>query len=551
MNKFYSKISLVVYAVFANLWLGACSDSSDVAGNSAETGSPELAGVLLLDDGTPASFARVRLVGSHFDYYRGDDLGDVVEIIADSLGIYQLDTIPDKLTIGASLEVFHESSGKRLLLPNFAIKTDTSLADTLQAPGSALVNLEGAFEADEESIEGLKGEATITGTTFRQRVVVKDSAVFVDSLPVGKHNLVIHLFGKDTLEAEIQGLNITPADTVVFDTVPESVRFSRTAPLLLPESVGLIIDSAGFVITDFPMVLRLDSTNMDFSSFSGRLGEKGRFEVYRKKTDGKLSNSLPISIALMDTVAKKALFWVRLDSLNQEDSLMVTFDSEKEARYAADVFPKNASINAVYHFDEAPTENLVLNSAENQNVCRLKGSYTTIDGVVGKAYESGALQMVYGDDCQKMHASVDSISFGMWVRLEDLSSTSQLFSETDSYEFFYDSSKGFVFSCNEIADSVFSIHEFSGGKGLVKKGEWTHVAFQRRGAWVELFVNGVKVEIEESKNAVEKILPSGISFDFAPPFAVDEMYMGHSFWYAQWVQVIYENQKPNSLWPHF
>ena len=38
--------------------LGGCSDDQ-VAGNSAETGSPELAGVLMLDDGKPASNAHV------------------------------------------------------------------------------------------------------------------------------------------------------------------------------------------------------------------------------------------------------------------------------------------------------------------------------------------------------------------------------------------------------------------------------------------------------------------------------------------------------------
>ena len=43
-------------------FFAGCSSDSDVAGNSAETGSPELAGILVLDNGKPAARTKVQCV---------------------------------------------------------------------------------------------------------------------------------------------------------------------------------------------------------------------------------------------------------------------------------------------------------------------------------------------------------------------------------------------------------------------------------------------------------------------------------------------------------
>ena len=53
-------------AGFVALFVG-CSSDSQVAGNSAETGSPELAGILMLDGGKPAAHARVQCVPGDYN----------------------------------------------------------------------------------------------------------------------------------------------------------------------------------------------------------------------------------------------------------------------------------------------------------------------------------------------------------------------------------------------------------------------------------------------------------------------------------------------------
>ena len=60
-------VSIASTAIF-----GGCSSDSHIAGNSAETGSPELAGIFLLDNGSPAAFARVHCVPSDFDAASGE-----------------------------------------------------------------------------------------------------------------------------------------------------------------------------------------------------------------------------------------------------------------------------------------------------------------------------------------------------------------------------------------------------------------------------------------------------------------------------------------------
>ena len=54
--KFCKNIWPAMVALTAAFW--GCSSNSSTAGNSAETGSPELAGILFLDGGKPAHLRR-------------------------------------------------------------------------------------------------------------------------------------------------------------------------------------------------------------------------------------------------------------------------------------------------------------------------------------------------------------------------------------------------------------------------------------------------------------------------------------------------------------
>ena len=119
--------------------LSACSND-DVAGNSAETGSPELAGILVLDGGKPAAYARVQCVPENYDVMTDAELPAAYSTETDKNGHYRLDSVPDGTY---ALEAFHAQSGQRLLVRGVKVAEDDSVAvsDTLRAPGVVKLEL--------------------------------------------------------------------------------------------------------------------------------------------------------------------------------------------------------------------------------------------------------------------------------------------------------------------------------------------------------------------------------------------------------------------------
>ncbi len=523
--------------------------TTDVAGNSAETGSPELAGVLYLDNGEPASYARVRVVGSSFDYFRGNNLNDVIEVSADSNGAYVVDSLTGINTRSFSLEAFHEESGKRLLLQNLALDGDSlEVNDSLVNPGTALLNVENVLEDD---VDGLAGEATIVGTTFLQPVKVKGGVVVIDSLPAGEQDLVIHLFEKDTLDAAFRGLNVSAGDTII-DTIPEAVIRTFKAPLALPK--GDEFDSTYVAITDIPIALRLDGSVDGFDGLAAR--GKGRFEAYRINVDGKHSASLPISISRMDTAAKEAVFWVRVDSLNFTDSLLIEFNSIKPAVYATDVFRTLGHFRTVWHFD-AGIQSLEDAAEDDEVSVGTPYNVEEIDGAVGKAYHfSGAVNssvVIEKSASGELNFPADTLSYSVWVRLDDIKDSSMIFSKDGQYSLVYDPTAGFIAGYREKSGDTNYAHTFRSGDSLIVEGAWNHIYFLNRSGKQSFYVNGKLIPQEKTKVTSSharyetSLLVLGRSFNGA----IDELSFSDGPHSDNWVKVLYLNQNPANIWPKF
>ncbi len=531
-------------AGMASLLFAGCN--TGVAGNSAETGSPELAGVLYLDDGEPASFARVRVVGSSFDYYRGDDLSDVIEVVADSNGAYAVDSMPGMRSF--SLEAYHGETGKRLLIQNLSREDSLVVNDSLLDPGTALLNVENALEDD---VDGMDGEATIVGSTFLQPVKVKKGVVQIDSLPAGEQDLVIHLFGKDTLGAAFRELNVTAGDTIV-DTIPEAVIRTFKAPLALPK--GDEFDSTYVAITDIPIALRLDGSVDGFDGLAAR--GKGRFEAYRINVDGKHSASLPISISRMDTAAKEAVFWVRVDSLNFTDSLLIEFNSIKPAVYATDVFRTLGHFRTVWHFD-AGIQSLEDAAEDDEVSVGTPYNVEEIDGAVGKAYHfSGAVNssvVIEKSASGELNFPADTLSYSVWVRLDDIKDSSMIFSKDGQYSLVYDPTAGFIAGYREKSGDTNYAHTFRSGDSLIVEGAWNHIYFLNRSGKQSFYVNGKLIPQEKTKVTSSharyetSLLVLGRSFNGA----IDELSFSDGPHSDNWVKVLYLNQNPANIWPKF
>ena len=530
-------VSIASAAIF-----GGCSSDSHIAGNSAETGSPELAGIFLLDNGNPAAFARVHCVPSDFDAASGE-LPAAYTTETDDAGYYSLDSIPAGTY---AVETFHEESGKRFLVQNVSITEDDSIAvsDTLRAPGSVEIAFNSLIE------DGTSAVVTIPGTTILRKVTVLGQKAIIDSLPTDTLGLRIYI-ENDTLD---YGDVFVKSDTTVQTLVNYPlIEYTFVAPLALPEGE----DTLSSFVSDIPLALRLTAENSDIDTLA-RL--QGRWEVVRISKDGKRSKKLPIVNSVFD--AKEAIFWVSVDSLNVTDSLELSFNNALESGYAHDVFPTNRSYSLVYHFDSGTDikddaekgyfdGSLTATETGTETVANLNA-----DGVLGTSIALDATTSITAtnsakpDSTRKVNLSFDGkqFCFSLWVNLETLKQQT-IFEKVDEYALRYDPDQGFVVEFYA-TDTVSYKQTWASGTKGIEAGKWIFIAFSKHSIpQTNYFINGTKIEAEETLS----------DWDGNREFAdfkiggftgkIDELMLGSAFRDDSWTRLTYLNQKPEDSWP--
>ena len=529
-------------AVLVAFFVG-CSSDSHVAGNSAETGSPELAGILMLDGGKPAAHARVQCVPGNYNIIAASEAEQVLpsafETETDENGNYEFDTIPSG---SFSLEAFHQESGQMLLLQNLNAEEDEPLAvnDTLRNSGTVKLLVSGAFR------ENQSGEAIVIGTTIRRRVSVQNGKIVVDSLPADTFELVVYMDGMSPFG--FKDVSVKPEETTVWG---DSVTYTFKAPLALPEE----IDSLGTVVSDFPLAIRLTDKEITFDSAEV---VNGRWEAVRISQNGKRSKKLPITQTYFDASAKEAVFWVSVDSLNVSDSLELHFDNTMNPAYAKDVFPTNRSYSLVWHFDSglAPVDD----GAEKSYFEGLPTGAVAADGVVGRGVELDEGDVIVvenssvADSSRKVNLNYDGseyFCFSVWVKLDNLDKEQIVFQKEKEYDLRYVPEKGFVVDLwvpDTSADSI--KYAWASGMSDIKAGEWVYVAFSRHTiSQSNFYVNDRKIETEP-----EQIAWTGVRelADFKVggfTGMIDELMLGSCYRDDDWTRLTYLNQRPENYWP--
>ncbi len=533
-------------AVLVAFFVG-CSSDSHVAGNSAETGSPELAGILVLDNGKPAARTKVQCVPGNYNIIAASEAEQVLpsafETETDENGNYEFDTIPSG---SFSLEAFHQESGQMLLLQNLNAEEDEPLAvnDTLRNSGTVKLLVPGAFR------ENQGGEAIVIGTTIRRRVSVQNGKIVVDSLPADTFELIVYMDGMSPFG--FKDVSVKPEETTVWG---DSVTYTFKAPLALPEE----IDSLGTVVSDFPLAIRL--TGMEIAFDSAEV-VNGRWEAVRISQDGNRSKKLPITQTYFDASAKEAVFWVSVDSLNVSDSLELHFDNTMNPAYAKDVFPTNRSYSLVWHFDSglAPVDD----GAEKGYFEGLPTGTVPADGVVGKGakLDEGdvivAENSAIADTSHKVNLVFDMkgyFCFSTWVALDALDKEQTLFEKPKEYALLYVPEKGFVVEIYHVADPAdsadtasYKVSWTSGAEGI-KAGEWTYVAFSSRALeQIVFYVNDAKVSGLPEKTDWDGSRDSLTDFQMGGfTGKLDELMVGGCFRDDTWTHLTYLNQSMN--WP--
>lgn len=527
--------------VISAFCLTACSSHDTTAGNSAETGSPELAGILVLDGGKPAVHARVQCVPGDYNIIAASEAEQVLpsafETETDENGNYEFDSIPSG---SFTLEAFHQESGQMLLVQNLSAEQDEPLTvnDTLQGPGTVKLLVSGEFR------ENQSGEAIVIGTTIRRKVSVQSGKIVVDSLPADTFEIVVYMDGMDPFE--FRDVSVKPEETTVWG---DSVTYTLKTPLALPEG----IDSLGVVVSDFPLAIRLTEIPFDSAEVMN-----GRWEAVRISQDGNRSKKLPIAQTYFDASAKEAVFWVSVDSLNVFDSLEIHFDNTMDPAYAKDVFPTNRSYSLVWHYDSGLEP--VDDGAEKGYFEGLPTGAVAADGVVGKGakLEEGdvivAENSSAADSSRKVNLNYDGseyFCFSVWVKLESLEAEQIIFKKSKEYALRYVPEIGFVVDLwvpDSSSDSV--KYAWSSGMSDIKAGEWVYVAFSRHTiSQSNFYVNDRKIETEP-----EQIAWTGTRdvADFEVggfTGTIDELMLGSCYRDDDWTRLTYLNQRPENYWP--
>ena len=530
------------FALLAAFGAG-CSSDSQVAGNSAETGSPELAGILVLDNGKPAARTKVQCVPGDYNIVAASEAEQVLpsafETETDENGNYEFDSIPSG---NFNLEAFHQESGQMLLVQNLSAEEDEPLAvnDTLRNSGTVKLLVSGAFR------ENQSGEAIVIGTTIRRRVSVQNGKIVVDSLPADTFELIVYMDGMSPFG--FKDVSVKPEETTVWG---DSVTYTLKAPLALPEGT----DSLGVVVSDFPLAIRLTEKEIAFDSAEV---VNGRWEAVRISQDGNRSKKLPIAQTYYDASVKEAVFWVRIDSLNISDSLEIHFDNTMDPAYAKDVFPTNRSYSLVWHFDSglAPVDD----GAEKGYFEGLPTGAVAADGVVGKGakLDEGDVIVVENssaaDSSRKVNLNYDGsgyFCFSVWVKLDNLEEKQTIFEKSKEYALRYDPEKGFVVDLWVPDTSSDSIkYAWVSGTSDIKAGEWVYVAFSRHTtSQSNFYVNDRKIETEP-----EQIAWTGVRelADFKVggfTGMIDELVLGSCYRDDDWTHLTYLNQRPENYWP--
>ncbi len=288
---------------------------NDVArgGGGFEGETVTLAGNVHYSDGTPARNASIRLRTK--DFLPGTVTGREVDAITDSGGRFILRGIPEGEYVLESSD--SSSHASRSLLSVEPVRADTLivlppeiLANTGSIRGRVVFADAGAAYPVNVRVIGCEREVQVPRDG--------DGGFVIGNLPQGTYALRMDIPGQGA-QRMVSGVGVTSGDTADLGTFPfappdreDLSTWGKSRRIHLNTSpTGAGIDE---ILTGYPLALRLDSADFDFTQLSQPAdGSDFRFS----KADG---SPLPYEIEYLDAARRRALIWVRVDTVYANDA---------------------------------------------------------------------------------------------------------------------------------------------------------------------------------------------------------------------------------------
>lgn len=541
------------------LWLGiffllsfglfACTDSKFSLGNSAESGNPELAGVVRFADGFPAPFAAVSVVPARFSAADGEPLDSSFTGISDSLGRYAFNRVP----VGKfSLEAFDPASGKRFVQMGIALSDSAIDADcVLENVGSVRLGAHGFAD-------GTEGFVFVPGTTILRPVTVELGNIFVDSLPADSLSPIVFVSEDGyTLSLE-KGVEIVPDSTLNVDENKVSLAFRF--PLDMTES-GINLSEN---LRNFPLALRLDSGDFDFRGLERVRG--AWFAVL-------CSDTLALDNSYSDFERQSFAFWVRIPKLRAgaQDTLTLYFEEGADTLFADSakrVF--SDGFIAAYHFDGE--ENSALDATGNGFDGVPEALSIADEAAVGGAFAfDGKKGFVTIPNSAGGNFDVtlwEPVTFSVWVKMADTNISHVVFGKGASgYNLKYMKGTGWLYEVftDETKDSASNSTRYWYTDSVEKANEWTQLVVAQDSSGASLYVNGTLATSSPGKGGSEafrvtdslfvigKLLyPASDPTDLVTHYfkgIIDELHVSRETRSPAWISTTFKNQNPAERWP--
>ncbi len=163
-------------------------------------------------------------------------------------------------------------------------------------------------------------------------------------------------------------------------------------------------------LTDFPMLVKLNSDNFDFSKANSD-GSDIRF------TDSDGVTLLPYEIEAYDSTNQKAEVWVKIPSISSTaDTEFYLYFGNPSASdiQSSDVWDNNYA--AVWHMESS--NGTAKDSTVNGNDGTVNGGVTEVDGITGKALDLDGSSGYISVPSNSSLDITDTLSLEVWVKIE-------------------------------------------------------------------------------------------------------------------------------------
>lgn len=537
------RLLLVHLPTIVALLLLACSSGGDLAGSKG--GSETTNGItacIVRGDGTPAAGVIARLRRSDFvstPARLGKSTLNSADIVTDMQGRFIIKDIDP----GSYRIEINDTGRNGAILLSSSIDSN-SIIDfgiTTLKPCAVLTGwIDNGSGAGKELFVQIRG--------LERLAMVNAAGVFsFTDLPEGDFDIrVVEGSGGAVVERAV--VSVT---TLAGDSAKVTIAAPFTDSGFVTIHTGAVNISGSPVITDFPLIIRLDAKSFDFSQTlpSGA-------DIQFTKTDGMV---LPFEIELWDAVAQKAAIWVRIDTIfghmAEQRIIMKWGDSTAQRHSAAGaVFDTSCGFAGVWHLDENPVADVpsIIDRTENGFDGIFNGaisSSSSVSGMIGNAlWFDGDNNHITTGRCNVE----DTYTLSCWVQADDLIGTARRFIWKEySYTLWYDAiGKGVRVEHFTIKDTTAvwrGIYQDNSRMIPIEPAVWYYLCGTYDGDKIRLYINGELADSTSSIGAApilsSQVLSIGGRKGEYFKGVMDEVRIENRARSPEWIRLCYVNQK--------